>query len=411
MDLMKLVQRATNISLKPKSEWELIATEPTSTADLYKYYILPLAAIGPVALFIAMSGIGISVPFMGSYRVPVAIGLSTALTQYVQALVSIYLIALVINGLAPTFGGKKNVNQALKLAAYASTPVWLAGALQVLPSLSVIGLLVGLYGLYILYVGIPVMMKAPQDRAVGYTAATVVCVIVLSIAAGALTAAVTGGSLVANTGAFTTGAVSETVAAAAIMAAEAQKAAMAGEGEATAGATMAQAATALAQEANAASSGVQLEPVDQAKLKALLPDALPNLARTSIEAEKSKFGEFAVSMATAVYGKRDEGGPSIEIRITDHGGHPLNGLAVMGFMVTRDRETETEYERSGVLNGHPTHEKGRKDGSSSSYTVAVAKRFLMEIEGDKVDMEAVKRVGDKINIAKLAAMKGNGAKR
>jgi hypothetical protein len=191
---MKLVQRAANISLKPKSEWQVIATEPTSTADLYKYYILPLAAIGPLALFIAMSAIGISIPFMGSIRVPVGIGLSTALSQYVLSLASIYVIALVINGLAPKFGGEKNVDQALKLAAYASTPAWVAGALQVLPSLSVIVLLAGIYSLYVLYVGIPVMMKAPHDRAVGYAAVTVLCVILLSIVAGVLTAAMTGGS-------------------------------------------------------------------------------------------------------------------------------------------------------------------------------------------------------------------------
>jgi hypothetical protein len=197
---MNLVQRAANISVKPKSEWEVIATEPTSTADLYKYYIAPLAAIGPAALFIAMSGIGVSIPFMGSIRVPVGIGLSTALTQYLLALVSIYLSALVINGLAPKFGGEKNVNQALKLAAYASTPAWIAGALQVLPSLSVIVLLAGLYSLYVLYVGIPIMMKAPHDRAVGYAAVTVVCVILLSIVGGALSAALTGGSQLAFAG-------------------------------------------------------------------------------------------------------------------------------------------------------------------------------------------------------------------
>src|SRR4051794_26788219 len=109
---MNLMQRATNISLKPKSEWEVISTEPTSTADLYKHYIVPLAAIGPVALFIGMSLVGISVPFLGSYHVPVGIGLSTALSQYVLGLVSIYLVALVIDALAPGFGGEKNVNQA-----------------------------------------------------------------------------------------------------------------------------------------------------------------------------------------------------------------------------------------------------------------------------------------------------------
>ena len=96
--------------------------------------------------------------------------MSNALTHYVFALASIYLIASLIDALAPTFGAEKNKLQALKLAAYASTPAWVAGVLLVLPSLAALGLLASLY---LLYLGLPVMMKAPPDKAVGYTAVIV----------------------------------------------------------------------------------------------------------------------------------------------------------------------------------------------------------------------------------------------
>src|SRR4051812_9445426 len=111
---MNLIQRATNISLTPKSEWDVIASEPASTGDLYRSYIAPLAAIGPIASLVGLTMFGIGIPFLGNYRVSFGAGLTHALTQYVLGLVSIYVIALIINALAPNFGGEKNQTQALK---------------------------------------------------------------------------------------------------------------------------------------------------------------------------------------------------------------------------------------------------------------------------------------------------------
>jgi len=181
---MNLIQRAKNIVLTPKSEWEVIAPEVTSTGELYKSYIVPLAAIGPISSFIGLSIVGVSLPFMGSYRVPFLSGLSMSVVSYVLGLVGIYVIALIINALAPTFGGEKNQEQALKVAAYAGTPAWIAGVLHILPALSVLVLLAGLYSLYVLYLGLPVLMKAPKEKAVGYTVVVMISAIVLSAAIG-----------------------------------------------------------------------------------------------------------------------------------------------------------------------------------------------------------------------------------
>jgi hypothetical protein len=181
---MNLIERARNIVLQPKTEWPVIAGEATTPADLYKNYIIPLAAIGPVASFLGLSLIGTSVPFLGTIRMPFLSGLSMAVVSYLMALVGVYLVALVIDFLAPNFGAEKNPVQALKVAAYSMTPAWLAGVLNLIPMLGVLVLLASLYGLYLLYLGLPALMKAPQDKAVPYTVIVVVCAIVVSLVIG-----------------------------------------------------------------------------------------------------------------------------------------------------------------------------------------------------------------------------------
>jgi Yip1 domain len=189
---MSIVERVKNICLKPKSEWAVIAAETTSTSDLYKGFVVPLAAITPVASFVGGSIVGRSLPYVGSYRVPMGSGLALAIFQFVMALVSVFVLSLIIDGLAPTFGGEKNRAQALKVAAYSFTPAWVAGALQILPALGLLGVLAGLYGLYVLYLGLPVLMKCPQEKAVGYTVVVVLCAIVLAAVIGALGGTIVG---------------------------------------------------------------------------------------------------------------------------------------------------------------------------------------------------------------------------
>jgi hypothetical protein len=175
---MDLVERAKRILLQPGQEWQVINTETTTTADLYKSYIVPLAAIRPVASTIGMSVVGVSVPFFGTYRVPIGASISHAVVTYVMTLVGVYVLALIINALAPTFAAQKNDIQALKVAAYASTAAWLAGIFTLIPLLSILGIL-GLYSLYLLYLGLPILMKAPQEKALAYTAVVVVAAIVV----------------------------------------------------------------------------------------------------------------------------------------------------------------------------------------------------------------------------------------
>jgi hypothetical protein len=185
---MNLVERVKGILLRPAEEWQVISTERTGIPELYKSYVVILAAIGPVASIIGMSIVGLSLPFMGTYRMPIGVAVGSAVVHYVLTLVGVYVLAFIIDALAPTFSGEKNLDQAFKLAAYSYTPGWVVGIVSILPVLSVLGIL-GLYGLYLLYLGLPVLMKAPKEKAVGYTVAVIVAAVIIFIVIGAISRA------------------------------------------------------------------------------------------------------------------------------------------------------------------------------------------------------------------------------
>jgi hypothetical protein len=180
---MNLVERVKRILLSPKTEWEVIDAEPATPGALYTGYIMPLAAIGPIAQLIGYSAFGITVPFMGTYRVPIGSALTSAIVSYVLTLIATYVLALIIDALAPTFNGQRNQIQALKVAAYSSTASWVAGVFALIPGLRLLTIL-GLYSLYLLYLGLPILMKSPREKALAYTGLVVLAAIVLFLITG-----------------------------------------------------------------------------------------------------------------------------------------------------------------------------------------------------------------------------------
>jgi len=190
---MNLVDRAKNILLTPKTEWGVIESETHTVQGLYTGYVMILAAIPAIASFIGFSLIGVTT-FVGTYRWPIANGIAHMILQYVLSLGMVYVLALIIDALAPTFGGQKNFMQAFKVAAFAPTASWLAGIFSIIPVLGILGI-VGLYSLYLLYLGLPRLMKTPEDKAIPYTVVLIIAAIVLYAVIFALSALVVGGSL------------------------------------------------------------------------------------------------------------------------------------------------------------------------------------------------------------------------
>lgn len=184
-----LTDRVKNILVQPKDEWGRIDAEPATVAGIFKSYVVPLAAIGPIAGLIGMSVFGIRL-FGFTYRLSFGAALSTAIASYVAALVGVYVLALILNALAPNFGGQKSDVQAMKVAAYSCTASWVAGIFQLIPSLAWLAIL-GLYSLYLLWLGAPRLMRVPQDKAATYTIVTIVAAIVIFFLIGLVASSVT----------------------------------------------------------------------------------------------------------------------------------------------------------------------------------------------------------------------------
>jgi hypothetical protein len=90
-------------------------------------------------------------------------------------------MALIINALAPQFGAKQDMGQAFKVAAYTPTASWVGSLFVILPMLWFMALIGGLYSLYLLFVGLPKLMKPAADKAMIYTLAVIGCMIGVGI--------------------------------------------------------------------------------------------------------------------------------------------------------------------------------------------------------------------------------------
>lgn len=182
---MNVSQRAQDILLTPKATWPQIATEPATVGSLFTTYLMVLALIPALCAFIGQSVLGVGW-FALSLRVPLWAGLLGGLLGYTLSLAMVFVLARVVDGLAPLFGGTRNPVAALKLTAYASTAAFLTGFFNLVPTLGLIGLLLGLYGIYLLYLGLPVLMNCPPEKALGYTATVTLAGFLLVLALGSI---------------------------------------------------------------------------------------------------------------------------------------------------------------------------------------------------------------------------------
>ncbi|HXG92664.1 MAG TPA: YIP1 family protein [Blastocatellia bacterium] len=175
---MNIAERTQKILLQPQQEWLVIDSEPTTPGELYAKYIIPLAAIAPIALIIGFFIYVGRYASIGSFALNIIL---LAAIYFALTLAGVYALALVIDALAPSFAGSKSTTQALKVAAYSLTPLFLGGIFYMLFDIEILRPIVGLYGLFLLFLGLPILMKSPKDKAVGYVAVAAIAAIVIFI--------------------------------------------------------------------------------------------------------------------------------------------------------------------------------------------------------------------------------------
>ncbi len=190
MQIEAIVDRVKSIILSPKDTLTASKTETWVISDTIKNYIAIIAAIPPVAQFIGYAIVGL--PLIG--RLNFFRSLFYAVISYILSIVAVVVVGKVINALAPSFGANKDDSSAFKLAVFCFTPAFVGGIFYLIPTLSVLALLASLYGIYILYIGIPILMEAPQEKTLTYTILTVIISIVIMFLIGAVAGAVAWGT-------------------------------------------------------------------------------------------------------------------------------------------------------------------------------------------------------------------------
>jgi hypothetical protein len=417
MDTNKLIARAKATLLTPRTEWPIIAAEPDTVANLYQNYILFLAAIPAIVNFLRFSVFGLRVPFVGTLRFGVGTSLVNAIVQYVEALIVVYIVAVIIDSLAPSFQGERNRVQALKTVAYAYTAYWVASIIGIIPGLTLIAALAGLiYGLWLLRIGLPFTMKCPDSSAVGYTAVSIIIAIVVVVVVGFVFGAVlsaspfgisgqgfsfssrAGGSFTPSSG---TGAAlrawGERMNAASSRMDVAQKS----------GDSSAQAAAAQMVTAALGAGATKIESLPPDRIKAFLPDSLGGLRRTDISAERNTAMGIQISKATAVYS--DGAGHSVHLEITDTGTlRGVVGAAASWAGVQQERETGSGYERTYRDGGQLIHEKWDGPSHSGEYSVVVASRFSVSASGGANDISELKSAVRSVDLSGLESLKNSG---
>jgi|UniRef100_A0A7C4TDF9 hypothetical protein len=181
-----MIERIKGILFSPKTEWEKIKSEPIGIAQVLTGYLVPMALIPAIFGFFGYMLIGVNFGMFGMIRYPFTSAIVWAIVWFILTIVGLYVEGIVINALAPSFDSVPNPTNAFKLAVYSMTPYFVAGVLYIFPVLGVLVALISLYGLYLMYTGMPVMMLTPKEKVIGYIIVAIIVMFIINIIIGAI---------------------------------------------------------------------------------------------------------------------------------------------------------------------------------------------------------------------------------
>ncbi len=387
---MNLFSRTIKICLTPKNEWPVIAEEVSTKAGLVAGYVLPLAAIGSVAAFISGSIIGRTMPTVGLYKVPIAAGIGSALANMVMHVIGVFILALIIDAFALKFQGEKNFAQAFKVAVFAYTPAWLGGVFFIAPGIGWLALICALYCIYLIYTGLPVLMKNPAEKSGAYTGMVVLMTLVVSailaIAIALLSMAGIFGGIAARGGFGDFGRSTED----------------SGRGSAAEEARLKAAMEGLGKRAG---DGKRVELLPPDELKTFLPLTFAGVLGTSITAGKGGEGAFVVSKAEALYDNSAD--KSITVIVVDTGGGARALLRADSGWNGVPGEWEDEYhiEKTYQSGERVFREKAAKGGGMDEVTAVLGDRFIVSAKGRGVVASELRAALLDLDLSRLETMK------
>lgn len=422
MDFNKIIARAKALILTPRTEWPVIAAEPATVGSIYSGYVLLLAALPAIAQFLKFSVLGVNVVFLGTFRTSTSLGLSSAISYYVLSLISVFVLALIVDALAPTFNGTKDRVQAVKTSAYAYTAGWVGGIGVIIPGVGwLLALAGGIYSIYLLYLGLPHTMKAPAEKATAYTVVIVIAGIVMGLIVSSVSSSIVGRASVgaglgalgggafgssgsAGSGSFTPNSVGGGLQE---LAARVEQAGKQMESAQKSGDTAAQAQAAGNVLGAVLGGGSQVEALSTDRIKSFLPATLAGMKQTSSSAERNGALGMQVSTAKASYG---EAGRGVDLEITDMAAAKgLMGLAAWA-NIEEDKQTQTGYEKTFKQGDNMIHEEWDNSSKHGEYSAMLAGRFMVAARGDAGSIDELRAAVGSVDLAGLAALRNEGMK-
>jgi hypothetical protein len=385
----RAIARAVGLLLNPCAEWERIDAETTTVPTLFRRLVLPLAAIGPLA--IVFNGM-----MFGQRRLGLAGGATvlsivlSAVIVYALSLVMTCLLALIIDGLAPGFCGCKNRVKAFKVAAYAGAAGWIAGVFGALPWLAPLMIVGFCFSIFLLYRGLPRLMRAPPDRALGYTTVTVGMTatfgVLVFVTLGSVAAAVSAAAgLNEPLFGFNAAAPVQTDRGPSDLA------------QFEAAARQAQLAANSAQ-GSSPSAQRNAPPIGPDQLEALLPAQLGDLPRTQVSGATDAAGNYSISHARAIY--RDASA-KVSLSVTDLQG--ASGLVALAgsLNLERAKTTANGFQRIGQVDGRLTAERYDRRKQRGALGMVFGNRYLVEVEGQGVSAAQLEAAAEAVDTSHL----------
>ena len=175
MDIMKNINQAKDLVLNPVGTLKKLKDEKVELNDIIIY----LAIVG-FPTFIGLL-IGYGFVWSGAGNL-IGYGFALSIITYIMMIIGVIIFGFILNAIAPNFKTTQNKMQALKLVSYAATPWLLLGIAYIFPAAGLISLLGGLYGLYILYIGIPILMGTGKDQQLGlFVVGLIIYIVIMGV--------------------------------------------------------------------------------------------------------------------------------------------------------------------------------------------------------------------------------------
>lgn len=421
----------------PRQTWPALVAENAGIGRIYREHLVWLLLLAAVAGFIGNSVIGHGA-FGITVRVPIVAGLVQMVLGFVLSLPMFYVAALVASALAPRFQGQASVTAGMRLVAYAATAGLVGSVFSAIPMLGFLALIAGMYSIWLLYLGAPVVMQVPASRAVGYTAVLVICMVVLGAivgmvvsvvtpgrgdvqmrvgdtsvrvpadGAGGLTAAILGKAQQAiEHGDGDTAKTPQTPVAELQDAARRAEEALEKRDMVASTQAMVEMVTSAQRAANEAAKAAEKagqatrQPLSTDALRAHVPGELIGLARTRINTRTEAAMGMSITSLTARYENEQA---QLRLALQDVSGTPLMAMAhAMAAGASFTRETDGLIERLHHENGVTYHETYRADGSHASLRVFLPNQLVLEMEGE-LGMHQLRGAAQEMDLPRLARL-------